>query len=287
MATDPLEWLAYLRNTNSSRGKPYSSRSILTYCRHVLIFFQWLFAHDYIAFNPAAKVKEPKVDKPLIRVFTLVELEKLDAACTRPIKGRSITPDERKMLTARDRAIFWLLLSTGIRLSELCGLRFMDVDWDNGMINVHGKGAKERRVPIGQVARQHLNTYITYWRGVPANTEEAIFISVFGKSVTPPTINQMFARLKRIADITDKRVSAHTCRHWFAVNCIKNGMPTIALKNLLGHETWEMIEVYVHLAEQDTRDLYVRYSPVDGLNFQHSTKDHRRKAREWRTSRKR
>lgn len=94
-------------------------------------------------------------------------------------------------------------------------------------------------------------------------------------------------RLKRIADITDKRVSAHTCRHWFAVNCIKNGMPTIALKNLLGHETWEMIEVYVHLAEQDTRDLYVRYSPVDGLDFRHSTKDHRRKAREWRTSRKR
>lgn len=185
---DILEWLAYLRNTNSSRGKPYSSRSIQTYCRHVLVFFQWLLTHEYIVFNPAAKIKEPKVDKPLIRVFTDAELEKLDAACTRPAKGRSITPDERKMLTARDRAIFWLLLSTGIRLSELCGLRFMDMDWDKGMINVHGKGAKERRVPMGQVARQHLNIYITYWRGAPANTEEAVFINVFGSPVTPPTV---------------------------------------------------------------------------------------------------
>ena len=92
----------------------------------------------------------------------------LDAACDRAPKGRSLTPDERKALSARDRAFLWLLLSTGIRLSEACGLLFSDIDWNEGMIYVRGKGAKERRIPIGKVARQHLNTYIQYWRGAPA-----------------------------------------------------------------------------------------------------------------------
>lgn len=266
-------------------GRPYSSRSIQTYCRDVLTFFRWLVDHSYLAVNPAARIKVPKVEKPLIRVFTEEELERLDAACDLPPKGRSVTPDERKMLAARDRAILWLLLSTGIRLSELCGLRFCDIDWDNGLILVFGKGAKERKVPMGLVARQHLNTYIVYWRGAPDDSSEHVFLSVFGKPLVQSAVKQMFGRLKREAGITDKRVSAHTCRHWFAVNCIKRGMPSTVLQGLLGHEQLEMINTYVRLAEQDSRELYTRYSPVDALDMHHTVKGRRERAREWRNSR--
>lgn len=283
---DILGWMAHLRNSLSSRGTPYKDTTIATYSRDVLTFFHWLVDHRYLAFDPTLQIKEPKVEKVLIRVFTQDELERLDAACERAPSGRSITPDERKMLAARDRAILWLLLSTGIRLSELCGLRFCDIDWDRGMIYVMGKGAKERKVPVGPVARQHLNTYIVYWRGTPDDTDEPLFLSVFGKPLVQSAVKQMFARLKQIAGITDKRVSAHTCRHWFAVNCIKNGMPTIALKALLGHENWKMIEVYVRLAEQDNHDLYVKYSPVDGLEVLHARDDRRQRARNWRNSRR-
>lgn len=283
---DILGWLAYLRTATSSRGKPFSSRTIQTYCRDVVTFFHWLLNHNYLAVNPMAKVPVPKVERALIRVFTEDELKRLDAACDRAPKGRSITPDERKMLAARDRAILWVLLSTGIRLSEVCGLRFCDMDWDKGMISVMGKGAKERKVPVGSVARQHLNTYISYWRGTPDDSDEAVFLSVFGRSLTPGTVKQMFARLKKNAGITDKRVSAHTCRHWFAVNCIKRGMPTVALRDLLGHETWDMIEVYVRLAEQDKRELYTKFSPVDALDMHHSVKGRRERARDWRNTRK-
>lgn len=284
--TDILGWLAHLRNSNTVYGRPYSSRSILTYSRDVLTFFRWLVSHKYIGSNPAANVKETKAEKPLIRVFTKDELELLDAACNRAPDGRSITPDERKTLAARDRAILWLLLSTGIRLSELCGLHFNDIDWDKSMILVKGKGAKERRVPMGSVARQHLNTYIVYWRGTPSDSSEAVFLSVFGQPLSQATVKQMFARLKRIAGITDKRVSAHTCRHWFAVNSIKNGMPSTVLQGLLGHEHLEMINTYVRLAEQDNRDLYAKYSPVDSLEMHHNTKGKRERDREWRNSRK-
>lgn len=87
----------------------------------------------------------------------------------------------------------------------------------------------------------------------------------------PASVRDMFNRLKRVAGITDKRVSPHTCRHWFAVNAIKRGMLTAALRDLLGHETWKMIEVYVRLAEQDKKDIYTRFSPVDTLEMHHTS----------------
>lgn len=283
---DVIGWLAFLQSTNSSRGKPYSSRSIQTYARDVVAFFNWLLEHEHIDRNPVVKIRTPKVDKTLIRVFTEQEVEMLDSACSRASTGRSLTPDERKALASRDRAFLWLLLSTGIRVSEACGLLFTDIDWDASMIYIRGKGAKERRVPFGKVARQHLNTYITYWRGQPNESDEHVFLNAFGAPLRYPAAQYIFVRLKEVAGIQDKRVSPHTCRHWFAVNCIKNGMPTIVLKEILGHENWEMIEVYVHLAEQDNTELYTRFSPVDKMPMHHRPKNKREEIRNWRNSRK-
>ncbi len=280
---DVLAWLAHLRTVTSKRGRPFSSRSIETYCRDVLAFFHWLTDHHYLTINPAVQVKTPKTEKALIRVFTEDELKSLDGACDRSPQGQSMTPDERKTLAARDRAILWLLLSTGIRVSELCSLRFCDIEWDSGLISVKGKGAKERKVPFGRVARQHLNTYLTYWRGVPSDpTNEQVFLSLSGSPLTPRGAQVIFMRLKRVSGITDKRVSAHTCRHWFAVNAIKRGMPSTVLQGLLGHSKLEQINIYVRLAEQDSRELYTRFSPVDALEMHHSTKGRREQAREWR-----
>ncbi len=284
---DVLGWLSYLRNTTNKQGKPYSSRSIETYSRDVAAFFKWLVEHKHITVNPMAQVKMPKVEKALIRVFTENELERLDAACERPAKGRSLTSDERKALAARDRAFLWLLLSTGIRLSEACGLLFKDIDWNANMIYVRGKGAKERRIPMGKVARQHLNTYIQYWRGEPTDpTNEHVFLNAFGNPLRRSAGQEIFVRLKEVAGITDKRVSAHTCRHWFAVNMIKRGLPSTVLQGLLGHEQLEMINTYVRLAEQDSRALYEKYSPVDALEMHHTSKGKREHIRQWRNARK-
>jgi len=285
---DLLEWFAHLRNTLSSRGRPYSSRSIQTYSVDVLAFFRWLAKHGYVDFDVTANITTPKVSKPLIRVFTDDELQRLDFACDRQAQGKSITPDERKALASRDRAILWMLLSTGIRVSELVGLHFRDVDWKAGMIYVFGKGAKERKVPFGKVARQHLNTYLQHWRGLPDDpVNDKLFLNVFGKPITRSAVQTLFQRLAKVAEIKDKRVSAHTCRHWFAVNAIKRGMPTIVLKEILGHETWDMINTYVRLSEQDNSDIYARFSPVDSLPMHHSAKGKREQLRSWRNSRKR
>ena len=286
---DILEWLAYLRNASSRLGRPYSSRTIETYSRDVAAFFSWLTEHKHIPANPMASVKRPKVEKVLIRIFTEDELKSLDAACNRPLKGRSLTEDERKALAARDRAFLWLLLSTGVRVSEACGLTFADIDWKEDMIYVRGKGAKERRIPFGKVAKQHLDTYVRYWRGEPLDTvrsEDCVFLNAFGSPLSPSAAGDIFERLKKVAGITDKRVSPHTCRHWFAVNAIKSGMPTVVLKNILGHANWNMIEVYVQLAEQDLKQSYARFSPVDTLEMHRYPKGKRSELRDWRNSRK-
>ncbi len=286
---DIIMWLAHLRNNLSAHGRPYSSRTIGTYNRDVLTFFNWLVRHNHITASPMAHLEKPKEAKTLIRVFTEDELERLDAACQRPVKGRALTEDERKTLTARDRAFLWLLLSTGIRVSEARGLQFSDVDWQEGMLYIHGKGAKERRVPFGKVAKQYLDTYVRYWRGEPLDAvkpDDHVFLNAFGNPLSLNAAERIFMRLKKVAGITDKRVSPHTCRHWFAVNAIKNGMPTITLKEILGHESWDMIEVYVHLADQDVKASYARFSPVDVLDMHRYPKGKRSQMQDWRNSRK-
>jgi site-specific recombinase XerD len=281
-----LEWLSHLRSTPNRLGRPFSSRSIETYFRDVRVFFNWLHKHKYIKLNPVEGVERFKVERAMIRVFTEDELERLDAACDRPEKGKSVTPDERKTLTARDRAFLWLLLSTGIRVSEACGLLFNDVDWGNGMLYVRGKGAKERKVPMGKVAKQHLMTYIRYWRGEPESGDEHVFLSISGRPLTRGVAGGIFARLKRVAGITDKRVSPHTCRHWFAVNAIKKGVPSTVVQEWLGHESLDMIRVYVRLSKQDHREIYDQFSPVDSLPMHLVPKNRRKQLQEWRNARK-
>jgi site-specific recombinase XerD len=286
---DVIEWLAYLHGAISRRGRPYSSRTIETYSRDVRVFFNWLVTHGHLSSSPMVNLKAPKVEKTLIRIFLEDELRRLDMACGRPMQGRALTEDERKALASRDRAFLWLLLSTGIRVSEACSLTFADVDWKEGMIYIHGKGAKERHIPFGKVAQQHLDTYVRYWRGEPlekVRPDDSIFLTAFGQPLASRTAERIFSRLKRVAGINDKRVSPHTCRHWFAVNAIRNGMPTVVLKNILGHETWEMIEIYVRLAEQDLKQSYTRFSPVDALEMHRYPKGKRVQMREWRNSRK-
>jgi len=200
--SDIVGWMVYLRTATSKRGRPYTTATIQSKVRDVIVFYNWLFSHKKIAVNPVADLREPKADKVLIRVYTEEDLIKLDAACERSLHGPSLTEDERKALAARDRAVLWLLLSTGIRAGELCGLRFSDLDWDESLIYVRGKDARERRVPFGKVARQHLDTYIQYWRGVPADSDEFVFITTFGtKMRSTNTIQLIFSRLHRVSGI--------------------------------------------------------------------------------------
>lgn len=156
-------WLVWLRNTPTQYGRPRSSKTIETYCRQLLAFVRWCFAEGILDHNPAARLKLPKAEKKHIRVFTDEEVKLLHEACMPSSAG--LRPDVRRMLAARNRAVLWVLLDTGMRESELCGMRFMDFDRRRGTIYLMGKGAKERKILLGQRGYHYLTAYLDHWRG--------------------------------------------------------------------------------------------------------------------------
>jgi integrase/recombinase XerD len=214
-----------------------AGRTIQTYARSVRAFFHWLVRSETIERNPFERVTLPKVGKPLIRTIEPEEFERLLVACTPPGEVGPLAD----RAAARNRAILWLLYDTGIRLSELCGLRLGDFDRKHGLITVLGKGSKERRIALGQNCLRNLLYYLDRHRPNEEELaewgsagEERLFLS---ETCTPITINGitlLFARIRKRAGMTDKRISPHIFRHTFAVHYLKLGNDPFSLQELLG-----------------------------------------------------
>jgi site-specific recombinase XerD len=208
-------------------------------------------------------VRVPKAEKKHIRVFNDDEIRVLHEACIPPSAG--LRSDVRRMLTARNRAILWTLLDTGMREAELCGIRFKDLDRRRGTVYIMGKGAKERKLLLGQRGYHYLTSYLDHWRGEPESTEERLLLTDDGSPLTEQTVTQLFTRLKKRSGITDKRVSAHTCRHWYAIRFLLKGGKLFALQRHLGHESLEMVKIYAHFTDQDAEEEKRKYSPADDV----------------------
>lgn len=145
-------WFAALRTTPGAHGKIRGERTIQTYARSVRAFFHWLARRHLIVFNPFDEVTFPKVGRPLIKTITDEEFERLLWACAPPNEAGLIA----ERAAVRNRAILWVLYDTGIRVSELCGLRLGNVDRRQGVLTVLGKGSKERRIAMGQNCQRNL-----------------------------------------------------------------------------------------------------------------------------------
>ncbi len=148
-APDISAWFAQMRISPGGHGKPRSERTIQTYARSARAFFHWLMHREIIQSNPFDRVVFPKVGKPLIQTIDAEEFERLLLACTPSNESGPIAD----RAAARNRAILWVLYDTGIRISELCGLRLSDFDRKRGILTVKGKGSLEAIEPR-QVVRQ-------------------------------------------------------------------------------------------------------------------------------------
>src|SRR5262249_35746968 len=131
-AKDISAWFAYLRKTPGSRGRPRVERTVQTYARSARAFFHWLIRRGTLDLNPCDPVIFPKVGRPLIQTVTDEEFEQLLQACAPSNESGPLV--ERAI--ARNRAILWLLYDTGIRVSELCGLRLGNFDRKHGVVTV-------------------------------------------------------------------------------------------------------------------------------------------------------
>ncbi len=230
------DWLLALRAT-------LSPVSVAGYVRGVKAFGNWCAAEELAEARALRVLRRPRVPHKLVEPLS-------DEALRRLLDGAS----------TRDRAILLLFFDTGLRLSELAGLRSADLRPD-GSVKVMGKGARERIVPVGSTARQALARYLRQGDGAP---DGVIFRSRRGGALGWRGIQQVFRRLKLRAGIPG-RCSPHTLRHTFAHAYLVNGGDAFSLQRILGHATLDMVKRYVALADTDLAARHRAASPADRL----------------------
>lgn len=214
-------------------------------------YFGFLVAEAVLEQDPTERMESPKVGRRLPSVLTADEMERLLEA-----------PDSSHRLFWRDRSILELLYATGIRVSELVSLRIMDVDLDERLCTVFGKGAKERIVPVGGAAVRALRRYLrdvrpTLERG---RGEGAVFLTRNGRSLSRMTVWRIVRDAAETAGI-DRKVSPHTIRHTFATHLLEGGADLAVVQELLGHADIATTQIYTHLDRDYLRDVHRRYHP--------------------------
>ncbi len=246
-----------------------SNKTILNH--HTSLSALWTFAVDngFAEEHLLRKIPRPKPEKTQIVPYSMADIQALLDACrdTRAyIHHQSNSPTRNTRQTAeRDEAILLLLLDTGIRASELCGLRLKDLDLKNATITVTGKGKKTRTIPLSERTWKALWKYILLERE-NAKDSAPVFLSFRGgRPLSRGALGKLIKSLGEKANVADAR--PHRFRHTFAIFFLRNGGNVYALQSILGHTTLEMIKTYLALAQADVEEAHKQASPVGNLQF--------------------
>lgn len=164
----------------------------------------------------------------------------------------------------RDHALLVMLLDTGIRASELVGLRLYDLHLDAGWFKVFGKGGKERLVPMGYNCQRVLWRYVKRFRPEPiVPTIDLAFLTRDGRPLTPHRLYEIVSAACQRAGIQGERLGPHTCRHTFAHKFLMNDGDLLTLQRILGHSSLDVVKLYVALTTDDILSRQRRFSPMD------------------------
>lgn len=232
-----------------------SGATVHHYVRGLKTFGSWLAAEGFIPSHPLATLKAPKVEEKQLVPLSEEEERKLIE-----------TYDDNNPNDCRSKAIFLLMLDTGLRLGEVIHLEEPNVDLDSGFVLVMGKGRKERSVPFGFTTEKVLRKYATFFRPDPANPHfTEFFLSPDGYPLTDKALKMVFDRARRRTGI--RRLHAHLLRHTYGIRAQENDMPTITLQHYMGHSSSKVTERYAHAAQSEKLKRARGYSPVDLLRF--------------------
>jgi len=234
-----------------------SPLSVHGYARTIKVFWSWLWAEGYISQNPMARLRMPKTPQKLSPTLSREQVQRLlDSLDRKTTEGY------------RNHTIILLLFDTGIRLSELTGLRLECVDFAQSFLTVNGKGSRERTVPFGNQVRRALWRYIANFRPEPEFQQfHQVFLSSQGIPLKPRSIQSMLKRLGKRAGISEVRCSPHIFRHSFAKHYLLSGGDVFSLQRILGHSSLEVVKLYINLASSDISDQHRRFSPVDNMRM--------------------
>jgi site-specific recombinase XerD len=258
-------FIRYLQQKKRYSGHPFtpessrllSSHTVNCYARSLRVFFSWLFSEGIIESHPFEKVKIPRPMRKVIATFSTAQLQALISAIN------ISTP-----VGQRDLTMLLLMLDSGMRVSELCGIELEDLRLEEGIIKVLGKGNKERLIPVGKQVQKLLWHYINRFRPEPMKPQcRILFLTDDGYPMHRERVGEIFKRYGNLADIQGVRCSPHTFRHTAAVSFLRNGGDVFSLQRLLGHSSLEMTRRYSELADIDIQRAHRRASPVDNLEM--------------------
>lgn len=214
-------------------------------------FHQFLRQERLTDHDPMQHIDTPKKVQKLPSTLSLTEVERLIE-----------TPDTTKNLGIRDRAILEVMYATGMRVSELVGLKLSDLHLSLGLVQTLGKGDKERIIPLGDYAIQWLERYLDEARPLlVANPSEThVFVNHHGTGLSRQGIWKNLKQLVREAGI-NKEVTPHTLRHSFATHLLENGADLRTVQELLGHADISTTQIYTHITKKRMTDVYKQHFP--------------------------
>ena len=213
-------------------------------------FYKFLIIEKVLKDNPTDGLYMPKIKKSLPNIISVDDVSKL------------LNIELKDDFSYRNKAMLELMYATGLRVSELIELKLNDVDFNDDIIRIMGKGSKERLVPIGDYALEYLKEYIYNHRGnlLKITRTDCIFLNNHGKKMTRQGFFKIIKKIAKDADINTE-ISPHTLRHSFASHLLKYGADLRTIQELLGHSDISTTQVYTHIANEELRKNYDEYHP--------------------------
>lgn len=215
-------------------------------------FYSYFLKQGRISNNPTDGIKSPKLGIHLPTYLTIDEVNKL------------LDIEVTDAFSSRNKAILELMYATGLRISEVISLEFKNIDYDECIIRVMGKGSKERIVPVNDYAIKYLKEYIDNYRPELVKNEinNYIFLNNHGRMLTRQGIFKMIKNYAALKNIK-KTIGPHTLRHTFATHLLENGADLRVIQELLGHSDISTTQIYTHLTKEALHNEYKKYFPRD------------------------
>ncbi|HYE19031.1 MAG TPA: tyrosine recombinase XerC [Tepidisphaeraceae bacterium] len=244
------EFLAYLYAQNYTKST--TARKLAT----LRSFFKYLIKRGVVSVNPLSTIRTPKQEKRLPKCLDLEQVQKLLDA-----------PDDGELLGSRDKAMLEVLYSSGIRVSELVELEVQDIDLQEGILRVRGKGRKDRLTPIGSQAIKALQRYFELRNADPRLAQnqpaQRVFLNKHGEALSTRSVRRKLDKYLVEAGL-DPGISPHTLRHSFATHLLNNGADLRSVQELLGHQSLSTTQIYTHLTTTRVKQVYDQAHPRAG-----------------------
>jgi integrase/recombinase XerD len=227
-------------------------RSVARILSGVRSFYRFLVLEKEVETDPTELLENPQIGKHLPEVLSIQEIDDIEQAI-----------DRSKPQGVRDVAIIEMLYSCGLRISELCNLKMSELFLEEGYIRVHGKGRKERLVPIGGQAIEKLRQWFVIRVSVKAKPGHEDYVFISTKRGTKLSRITLFVYIKDYAQRAgiQKNISPHTFRHSFATHLLEGGANLRAIQAMLGHEDISTTEIYMHIDRSHLREEILEHHP--------------------------